>query len=356
MKLTDKFVPYFSVTPSKKFFKLFERAGIKNVLISYHYIRGDKAYSIELMKRVQEWGGLFMVDSGIFSFVNDKGFNKDTFDWDGYAKEYTDFLMEYREYIFAACNLDADQFIGHQNILDCNAKYFEPLEQYMNIFYVAHKSIETFGELGIFKEYCKKYKCVAVNESLSKHASDIYQISKQYNTAIHGLAWTKPTLLKDCPMFSVDSSSWVNYQKYGATVYFDGVNFQQYDKDQKAVRRTLKKYTDKYGVGFEEFCSEKNPDGTHNDDEGLTFSLNAWRETLDYVGRFASQKLKPTIGDMIDGKAVQARVEELWQLRKITLEEKLAADGIVQDTVKATYEVQEDGTMVAQVKAMLSMI
>jgi hypothetical protein len=351
MRLSDKFIPYFSVTPSKKFMKLFERAQVKNVLISYHYIRQDLSYSIELMKRVQDWGGCFMVDSGIFSFAMDKNFDVAGFDWVGYTQEYVDFLYKYKDYIYQACNLDADTLLGHEDVVKANKQYFEPLEKDLTIFYVAHKNVGTEGDLGIFKEYCKKYRCVAVNESMSKYASDIYQIARQNNTVIHGLAWTKPTLLKECPMFSVDSSSWVNYQKYGATVFFDGVNFNQYDKDNKPIRRTLKKYCDKYGVLYEEFCTEKNPNGSHNDDEGLTFSLNAWRETLEGIGKIALHKLKATVEDIADGKPVLIGLKPEPELtKKNNLKEYVEnSDMELKDAVPSTYEVNTDGSLSIQV-------
>ena len=68
---SDKFIGYFAVTPSKKFFSLFERAGIQNVLLSYHYIRKHLKDIPDLLNKIRDMGGLFMVDSGAFSFFND---------------------------------------------------------------------------------------------------------------------------------------------------------------------------------------------------------------------------------------------------------------------------------------------
>lgn len=298
----DKFLGYCAVTPSKKFFRLFERAGVHNVLISYHYIRKNLDYvENEILPWVHERGGVFMTDSGAFSFLNDPNFDPQEFDWEEYLDEYVEFLQRNSKHIFSACNLDVDEFVGHDTVKEWNEMHFEPLEDKMNIIYCAHPMKgHALGELGMVKEYCEKYDYVGVNEGSARHASAIYQMAKQTGTAIHGLAWTKPTILKDFPFFSVDSSSWVNYQKYGATPVWDGKNFSQYDKDQKDIRKTLGKQCDRYGVKIKQFVTELEDDGkTHNDDEGLTFSLCTWLDVFDDLKRFAKMKLKFTLGDKL---------------------------------------------------------
>jgi hypothetical protein len=62
----DKFVGFCAVTPNRKFFKLFQRAKVRNILISYHYIRKDPALTLEILKYVKANNGLFMTDSGVF--------------------------------------------------------------------------------------------------------------------------------------------------------------------------------------------------------------------------------------------------------------------------------------------------
>ena len=301
-KLTDTHVSFFSVAPNRTQMALFERADIQNILISYHYIRKDLNYTKEILEMIRNRGGLFMTDSGAFSMFNDPDFDGKTFDWDTYLLEYTDWLMANREYVFVACNLDVDQFVGHEKVKQWNRQYFKPLEEYMNIAYVAHGMSKNATDMMMVKEYCKEHDYVAVSEAYAPVASDIYQMAKQTKTTIHGLAWTKPTILKDYPFFSVDSTSWVNYQKFGATPSWDGTNFTIYDKDNKAARKMMRKQCEKWQVGFEEFCTEKNPDGTHNDTEGLVHSLLTWNEVLGFIRQKSKLKLKTTIADLLDGK------------------------------------------------------
>lgn len=300
--LKDKFVPFLSVTPNKKFFKLFKRAQVKNILISYHYIRKNPSLAIEMMEYVKQENGLFMTDSGLFTFFNDPNFDPNNFDWYGYADEYVKWLGDNSELIFSACNLDADGYIGYDNTIELNKTHFKPLEEKFAVIYIAHKQFKNDNGIKTLKDYCKRYKYVGVSEEFAPQVQQVYNTAKLTKTAIHGLAWTKPTLLSDYPFLSVDSSSWVGYQKYGSTVFYDGKNFHQYDNNQKDVRKTLKKYCEKYKVKFYEFCHEKNvADSTHNDDEGLTFSIMAWLEVLNSIKKVANRKLKYKVEDFIKG-------------------------------------------------------
>ena len=300
----DKFVGFLSVTPNKKFMKLFDRAEVPNVLISYHYIRKNPALTEEFMIQVRERGGLFMTDSGAFSFLNDPNFNASSFDWQSYLEEYIEWLTANKEYVFTACNLDVDKFVGHDVVAEWNLEYFKPLEEFMNIAYVAHPNVMGRGALDAFNSYTDKHKMVAVSEEMVKYVSSIYQRAKIKKVSIHGLAWTKPTFLTDFPFFSVDSSSWVNYQKSGATPVWDGKNFAQYDKDQKDIRKRLKNQCDNYNVKFYEFCHEVDQGTTkHNDDEGLTFSLRTWLDVFEWLKNFARVKLTYSINDLLEGKS-----------------------------------------------------
>ena len=351
-KLNDKFLGYCAVTPNKKFMKLFERAGVQNVLISYHYIRQNPQFTSDILKEVRARGGLFMTDSGAFSFLNDKSFDPNSFDWVAYLMEYANWLDDNKEYIFSACNLDVDYYVGHDRVLDWNERIFEPLEKAINIIYVAHSNAMGGGDLDAVKEYAKQYKYIAVNDSMAKHASSIYQIAKQNKCAVHGLAWTKPTILKDFPFFSVDSSTWVNYQKYGATPVWDGTNFTQYDKDNKAIRKTLKNQCEKYGVKYYEFQHEVDEGTTkHNDDEGLTFSLRTWLDVFQDIKKYARTKLTIPLSTMLDNKQTVFLEDNSTPTpsgKKGGILASLDAAGVASnDVALTTYQENEDGSMTA---------
>ena len=350
-KLTDKFLGYCAVTPNKKFMSLFERAGVKNVLVSYHYIRKHPELAKDLLQQVRDRGGLFMTDSGAFSFLNDKDFKPEKFDWQGYVQEYTEWLDQNKSYIFSACNLDVDNYVGADKVRYWNETFFAPLMDDLHIIYVAHKNVFGRGELDAFKEYCNEYDYVAVNEGFKSQVNAIYQTAKITKTNIHGLAWTKPTLLTDNPFFSVDSSSWVNYQKYGATPVFDGTNFSQYDMKNKAIRTTLKKLCDKYDVKHYEFVHELF-EGTdkHNDDEGLTFSLRTWLDVFEHIKKFARTKLKTTVGEMLENKqTIFNEPKPVRPARGSLSNVSLGGGVVIGDSKPVTVTEDEDGNDVKTV-------
>lgn len=352
-KLTDKFLGFCAVTPNRKFMNLFERADVKNVLVSYHYIRKNPTLTGELLDQVRSRGGLFMTDSGAFSFLNDKSFDPTRFDWDSYVEEYAIWLDNNKSFIFSACNLDVDLFVGANRVRRWNETYFEKLGEEINTIYVAHPNVFGKGRLDSFKEYCDQYSYVAVNEKMKDEVSSIYQTAKITKTCIHGLAWTKPTLLDDNPFFSVDSSSWVNYQKYGATPVFDGSNFKQYDNNEKSIRTTQKMKCEHYGVKYYEFVNEKDEEtGKHNDDEGLTFSLRSWMDVFNHIKKFARTKLNFTLADMLQGKQTVFVEDQSGTPAPATggrgILGSLANKGIVShNAVATTYQTNDDGSEVA---------
>ena len=363
LKLTDKFVGYLAVTPNKKFMSLFERSNVQNILISYHYIRKNKAYTKEILEMIRDRGGLFMTDSGAFSFLNDKSFNPKTFAWEDYLDEYTEWLGEHSEFIFSACNLDVDSYVHHADILNWNEQSFKPLEEKMNIIYVAHPFIQNLGELGMVQQYSKMYKYIGVSEELKNQVAPIFQLAKMNKCSIHGLAWTKPTLLRDFPFFSVDSTSWVGYQKFGSTPVWDGRNFSQYDNGQKSIRTTLKKQAAKYGVKMYEFIHEVD-EGTakHNDDEGLTFSIRTWLDVFADLRKIANKRLNKTVEQLLIGKDMVwngEQEEEYEEAEELPLEnggtkEKSSLDKLFEkderikgEVTPTTFIVDDQGNEVA---------
>lgn len=343
-KLTDKFSGFLAVTPNKKFMKLFERADVHNILISYHYIRKNKAYTDEILDMIVERGGLFMTDSGIFSFLNDPSFDEKTFKWNAYVDEYAQWLDQNKKRIFSCLNMDADSFVSFDTINRWNENVFEPLNKEINVVYGCHQNSLGKGPLDEVEFYSKKYDYIGVGEKFARFAGDIYQKSKVNKCKVHGLAWTKPNILRDYPFFSVDSSSWVNYQKYGATIYFDGTNFEQYDNKRKDVRVTMKNKCKEYGVGFDEFVSEKNPDGSHNDDEGLTFSLKTWLDVFEWLKKSARPKLTTTIKDALKDKVTATNIMED---KNKSLADRLGTGITVGESAAQLFEVDEEGNQVA---------
>ena len=240
----DKAIPYFSAS-SVSDTKTLYNFGIKEILVSYFYIKKALKFYEEWLPKFKKEGGIFMVDSGAFSFIGSaytEEMNKPEF-WNAYMKEYIDWCVAHKDFIFSMVNLDLDNIVGHAIVYQWNKEFFEPLERKgIQVIYVSHEVPGIGDDNGVraFEYYCKKYRYVGVNQVLKKHAQKFYNIANHYHCRIHGFAWTDIRILRRFPFFSVDSTSWLTGIRFGTTFIDDGKNFRTLDSKHKYLRKTHK--------------------------------------------------------------------------------------------------------------------
>ena len=214
-KSKSKGVLFFSASSVGDTKQLIE-FGIREILVSYFYMRKSLKYYAETIPFIKKENGLFMTDSGAFSFMGKfkegtkeyEDSHKEEF-WLPYLEEYVEWLWKNKDNIYVAANLDLDVVVGRDVVRKWNKKYFEPLEKAgLQIVYVAHEdpSVGDPHAIEHFKEYCMKYKYVGINQRHKDYASRFYQIAKHHNVRVHGFAWTELRLCKTYPFFSNDSS------------------------------------------------------------------------------------------------------------------------------------------------------
>lgn len=287
-KRKSKAIAFFSASSVGDTKQLVD-SGIHEILVSFFYIKKGLAYYDEVLPYLKEKGGLFMTDSGAFSFMGSSYVEEmDHADyWIPYLEEYTAWLYEHREYIYVAANLDLDTVVGREVVRMWNKKYFEPLEKYMDIVYVAHEDTDYSDPMGVkhFEEYCRKYKYVGINQNNKKHAHRFYMIAKRYNTRVHGFAWTQLSLLRRYPFFSVDSTSWLSGVRYGTTYNYDGKNFKSFDSKQKYRRKAQRIKLEKNGVDFDKVTVK---DERHNVNR---MNLLAWKGFRKEYIKYANMNL-----------------------------------------------------------------
>jgi hypothetical protein len=275
MKRTD-LLPYdnrknkglmFFSSSSVKDTKLLYEFGLREILVSYHYISKSHDFYSEFLPKLHESGGLFMTDSGGFSFIASlisKGelteeTSKEEY-WLPYLHEYVGWLEANAQHIFVAANLDLDAIVGREVVDKWNEKYFKPLEKHMNIIYVAHRDIE-----------------------------------KDYNdfTGLHGFAWTSIPMLKTNPLFSVDSTTWLGGVRYGTSYVYDGKNFRVNDYKKKYLRKGDRTLCREFGIDYDKLMKD---DATALNSYNLIGWLGARKEYL----KAANLKLKtPTVNTLI---------------------------------------------------------
>ena len=203
-------------------------------------------------------GGIFMTDSGAFSFMGkfsegSKEYEEATHEkfWIPYIEAYVKWLREHKEYIYSAANLDIDKIVGERIVDKWNKKYFEPLEKEgIQIVYVAHEAPGEATAMRRFKEYCRRYQYVGINQSQKQYAAQIYQMAKQFHCRVHGFAWTELGLVRHYPFFSLDSVTWLGGVRFGTTYDYDGKNFRTIDYKHKYRRKARRILYEKNGVDY----------------------------------------------------------------------------------------------------------
>ena len=231
--------------------------GIREILVSYFYIKKSLGYYEKTLPFLKGEGGLFMTDSGAFSFmgaeIKDEMYEEKY--WIPYLEEYVAWLRKHKEYIFVAANLDLDTVVGREVVRRWNKKYFEPLEKEgLHIVYVAHEDYDLGDPHAIqhFKEYCCRYKYVGVNQKHKEYASQFFQLAKLHHVRVHGFAWTELAICKRYPFFSNDSTTWLGGVRYGTTYDYDGKNFRTLDYKKKYLRKARRlRYERDAGIKIE---------------------------------------------------------------------------------------------------------
>lgn len=201
---------YLAITSMMNSYELIRGA---DVLSSYYYCKSIPG----LVKEIPNMRN-FMLDSGIFTFINSGKY----VDMESYMREYAAFIRDNRikDYV----ELDVDQIEG----VEKTRKIRDKLENM-----VGWQSIpvwHTIRGTESFIQDCKNYNRICLGffltEGLStkvteKYAPKMIRLAHEHKCKIHGLGFTKTTLLPKYHFDSVDSSTWAIGKRYGTMCVFD---------------------------------------------------------------------------------------------------------------------------------------
>lgn len=251
-------------------------------------------YQGDILPTLRRRGGLFMTDSGAFSFFNGE-IKPEFYDphyWEAYLEEYVAFLEDNRKYIYCAANLDLDRFLGRERIDYWDKKYFKKLEKIVQIVYVAHSHTDPrYSDLyGIHRvqNHLKIHDYVGIGSSLMVQRrgfdSKFFQMARQSRKRIHAFGWTSVPRLKNYPFFSVDSTTWLSGVRYGSSYVFDGKNFKALDSKHKYKRAGDKVMCKDNGVDFQGLMNEETHAINH-------YNLLGWKGARNEIIKVANTKL-----------------------------------------------------------------
>lgn len=234
MDFKRPFAIFFSGVENDTYFNGCYDMGVRNFLMSYHYLQKSK------IPLHQKYGGLgikFFIDSGAHTYQNDPKYQDLGVDyWENYIKSYLSWAEKNREFIFAMANCDFENLVGTEQVIEWNEKYFEPfmLRTGIPVCFVWHQtSIKTW------EQYCQRYPYVGFssvniesgeNISLPEYVAQL-KIAEKYNTLVHGFGMTRTSLLPKLPFYTVDSTSWKSGFMYGQLAFWNNKKVQMVRKE-----------------------------------------------------------------------------------------------------------------------------
>jgi hypothetical protein len=172
----------------------------------------------------------FLLDSGAFTFMNDKK-NSSGIDWDAYLTRYINFINEMD--IDQFFELDIDAVVGLKRVEELRTRLES--ETGKKCIPVWHKSRG--------KEYwykmCEEYDYVALggmaaDKKYKDKVEELFpwfiQEARKRKTKIHCLGYTSLSGLEKYKFYSVDSTAWVYGNRGGYIYQFNGRTLDKIDK------------------------------------------------------------------------------------------------------------------------------
>ena len=122
--LTKLFTIIYSGVENEKYFKILYDRGIRDFLMSYHYLT-TKSKGIE---SVRELGVRLFIDSGAHTYQNDEKYLDYTVEyWEEHLKKYLAWAKKNKDLIFAIANFDFENIVGAETVNRWNKEYFNLL-------------------------------------------------------------------------------------------------------------------------------------------------------------------------------------------------------------------------------------
>lgn len=206
--------------------------GIRNFLMSYHYLTGRSLKDI-----FTKYPDIHLfVDSGAFTYQMDTKYHDyDAEHWESHIQKYLKWAERNKEHIFAIANLDIEGLVGPELVTKWNREYFEPfmLRTGIPVCFVYHDGLSDYS----WNDYCKRYPYVGFS-SVNTHGEaldmndyrEYLRTAEKYDTLVHGFGMTKIKELSELPYYTVDSTTWKVGMRYGKLIIFDGKKVRQIDQ------------------------------------------------------------------------------------------------------------------------------
>lgn len=235
MDYTRNLAIFFSGVENESYLNILYNVGVRNFLMSYHYLNGRPLRSV--LSKYE--GAKLFVDSGAYTYTNDPKFSDYTIkQWESHIEKYLSWAEKNKEYIFGMASLDIEFIVGAEQVKEWNRKYFEPfmLRTGIPVCFVWHDE-EAYDT---WEQHCQRYPYVgltAVNNQNAESMGTAYyvnmlKVAEKYNTVVHGMGMTRTGMLTQLPFYTVDSTTWLVGLQYGEINYWTGTKMTRLKKDK----------------------------------------------------------------------------------------------------------------------------
>ena len=227
-EIMDRQTPFkiiYSGVENESYYDILYDAGIRNFLMSYHYIQ-NKHIS---MSRFEDTNVRLFIDSGAHTYQNDPKYaDMSLAYWEEHLKKYLKWVERNKDHIFAIANFDFENLVGAQTVDKWNKEYFEPfmLRTGIPVCFVWHQNSYQTWEY-----YCKRYPYVGFSSVNTEGvAIDLPEYKEKLRTAerndslVHGFGMTRTNMLTELPFYTVDSTTWLVGLQYGEINYWTPSN------------------------------------------------------------------------------------------------------------------------------------
>lgn len=216
-------------------------------------------------------GTRVFLDSGAYSVNKDAEISRDQ----AYslAQEYMDFVDANIDDIEFASEMDA-LVLGEELIWDIRRRYWQglPRDKWMPVWHAEHGAAE-------LRRLAEDYERVGILQSdgTSREISGLIR-SLSSGTSFHGVSMTKIEAMKELPLDSVGSTSWLSPSKFGDTFIWDGQDLHRYPRDYKHRRESHRPWLRQNGFDTAKIEADDSS-------ELLKLSIWSWQEFAKSVTR-----------------------------------------------------------------------
>ena len=223
---------FFAGAENKTHAQILLELKVPYLLMSYWNLRGKGSGLLEYLAPFKKYGAEIMLDSGAHTLQKD-GHN---IDYEKFFREYLKFLKKNKEFFTSFVELDIENQVGLKKVEQWTQRIMD--ETGLQPIVVWHRE----RGFDYWIEMCKKYDYVGFSgfiggtskgEVPDKYVPLFLKVAKKYGAKVHGFGYTKPSLVKKYPFYSVDSSSWLIGCRWGGIAVYNQntKSLKMYSKD-----------------------------------------------------------------------------------------------------------------------------